>query len=296
MRSLRRNITIVGLVGSMFCAIPLRVQAAPELAVTTKDIPKAARADVDSGRKASLAGDAEGAVEAWSRVLASTPESTKTRRFRMLLIVDTIAVALDAHAQTPNLPLLERTLDVYYAYFAAHEATYGNPNIPGPVVEARFALKEAVDQAKATDPAPAEPTTAPPPPTSAPPPSDTISLSSQDLRRGDGTGLLVAGGITLAIGAGLTSLIAVGAVNRKNTRKDLDNPAYSEPQRDRIEQQEHAANAMFVAGLVSAPVALVTGAVLLGVGAKRRSDTHRYATITPTLSRSQAGLSIQGRF
>ena len=158
MRRLRRNITIVGLVGSMFCAIPLRVHAAPDLTMTAKDITKAKRADLENGRKALLAGDPDGAVQVWSRVLASTPESTNTRRFRMLLIADTIAVALDAHAQAPNLPLLETTLDVYYAYFAAYEAAYGNPNIPRPVVEARFALKEAIDHAKAADPEPPPPT------------------------------------------------------------------------------------------------------------------------------------------
>lgn len=291
---LRRSIAIIGLASSMLVAIPLRVEAAPELTISTRDVPKGQRSAHEAGMKAALAGDAEGAVQAWSDLLASTPESTKTRRFRMLLIVDAIGVALDAHAQAPNVKLLESTLDVYYAYFAAHEAAYGNPNIPGPVVQARFALKEAIDAAK-VEPPPSDPPPAPEV-TAPPPPSNTVSLSTADMRRGDGTGLLVAGGVTLAVGAGLTSLIAVGAINRKNTRADLDDPAYSDAQRSRIEQKEHEANAMFIAGLVSAPVTIVTGSVLLGIGAKRRADTRRYASITPAVSSTRAGLVLQGRF
>jgi hypothetical protein len=292
----------LAVVSLLVCAIPLQVQAAPTLNVTTKDTPKSQRATHATGRRAAESGDAEGAVEAWAQVLASTQESSKTRRFRMNLIVDTANVALDAHAQAPNRALLERTLDVYYEYFAAYEAEYGTPNIPGPVVKVRFALKAALDDAEEPAPTPApavvdaEPSE-PPPPTPPPGPPPGVSLSSDDMRRGDGTGLMIAGGVTMAVGAGLTSLIAVGAINRKNTQRDLDNPDYSAAQRDDIKRQNHNANVMFIAGLASAPAALITGGVLLGVGGHRRANSRgRYASVTPAMSSTFAGLQIHGRF
>jgi|GEM_PF-1387909 len=307
MKAPYRNFMAVGLVSSLLCAVPLQVQAAPTLTVTAKDTPKSKRAAHKRGKQAALAGDAQTAVSTWTELLASTPESNNTRRFRMKLIVDTIAVALDAHTAEPNVALLESALDTYYAYFSAYEAQYGNPNIPGPVVKARFELKSALEAAEEPTPPPPPPAPepasdepSPPPPSSATPPPDDgggFHLSTADAERGDGTGLMIAGGITMVAGVGLTSLIAVGAINRKNARKDLDNPAYSDAQRARITDEEKKANTMFIAGLASAPVALITGGVLLGVGAKRRSDTKRgYASLTPTVTRNFAGLRLQGKF
>lgn len=301
MASLRCNATILALTSSLLCSMPLEVQAAPELVVTAKETPKAQRAAYARGKQAAQRNDAEGAVEAWANVLTATPESIQNRRFRMNLVVDTISVALDAHARRPNRPLLERTLDIYYAYFSAHEAQYGNPNIPGPVVNARFDLKAALERA--------EPAATPPPPVPAetneapaetppPQPSAGVSLSTQD--RGptaDGTGLLIAGGVTMGVGAGLTSLIAVGAINGKQTREDLDDPAYSPEQRSRIDAEGKKANTMFIAGLVSAPIVLAAGAVLVGIGAKRRVDSRRgYARVTPNVSPNFAGVRFHGRF
>lgn len=304
MASFRCNATILALTSSLLCSMPLEVQAAPELVVTARETPKTQRAAYARGKQAAQRNDAEGAVEAWADVLTATPESIQNRRFRMNLVVDTIYVALDAHARQPNRPLLERTLDIYYAYFSAHEAQYGNPNIPGPVVNARFDLKAALeraDPAAAPPPQPAATNETPVEPPTPQPPQDRsagVSLSTQDRgTKGDGTGLLIAGGVIMAVGAGLTSLIAVGAINGKQTREDLDDPAYSPEQRSRIDAEGEKANTMFIAGLVSTPVVLVTGAVLVGIGAKRHVDSRRgYARVTPSVSHNFAGVQIHGRF
>ena len=59
---LRRSIAIIGLASSMLVAIPLRVEAAPELTISTRDVPKGQRSAHEAGMKAALAGDAEGAI------------------------------------------------------------------------------------------------------------------------------------------------------------------------------------------------------------------------------------------
>ena len=295
--SARLRWAALGLASSLVCMVPLRVEAAPDLAVTTKDTPKKQRKAHATGRKAAEAGDASGAVEAWAAVLEATPESTKTRRFRMNLIVDTVRVALDAHAQSPDVALLERTLDVYYAYFAAYEQQYGNPNIPSIVVDARFDLKAALETAqREVEPPPPPPAPEPPPPEVEPPPAPAPApVEPSKPNKRDGTGLMVAGGVTAVVGLGLTSLIAVGAINGKQAREDLKDPRYSDAQRARIDDQGKQANAMLIAGLVSAPVVLATGAVLLGLGAKRHVASKRYA-VTPSIGPGTAGLQLQGRF
>ncbi|MGH1346453.1 MAG: hypothetical protein ACRBN8_33110 [Nannocystales bacterium] len=301
MASLRCNTTILALTSSLLCSLPLDVRAAPEQVVTAGDAPKGQRTAYIRGKQAAQRDDAEGAVEAWGGVLNATPESIKTRRFRMNLVVDTVYVALDAHTRQPNRPLLERALDIYYAYFSAYEAQYGNPNIPRPVVNARFDLKAALETAERAAPpvevAETTQQTAPEPPARQPESDGSASIRLSTSDRSDGVGLLIAGGVTMAVGAGLTSLIAVGAINGKQTREDLDNPAYSAEQRSRIDAEGKKANTMFIAGLISAPIALATGAVLVGLGAKRRVDSRRgYAHVAPAVSRSFAGLQIQGRF
>lgn len=306
MASLRCNATILALTSSLLLSMPFEVQAAPQLVVTGKETPKAQRAAYARGKQAAQRDDAEGAVDAWEGVLTATPESIKNRRFRMNLVVDTVYVALDAHARQPNRALLERTLDIYYGYFSAYEAQYGNPNIPRPVVNARFDLKAALETAERPVTPPPQPASTEETPPEPPPPEPTndrsasVSGSTSDAgpaTNGDGTGLLIAGGVTMAVGVGLTSLIAVGAINGKRTREDLDDPSFSEDQRSRIDDEGKKANTMFIAGLVSAPVVLVTGAVLVGIGAKRRIDSRRaYANVTPSVSPTFAGLQVQGRF
>lgn len=292
MRSVARRAVVAAVVSSLVCIAPMTVQAAPDLTVSSKDTPKKQRAAYAEGKTAALAGDADAAVEAWAAVLDATPESTKTRRFRMSLIVDTINVALDSHAQAPNLPLLDRALEVYYVYFAAHEAQYGNPNIPRPVVDARFALKAALEEAeRAAAPPPAP---EPPPPAAKPEPAPEPAPKPSPERR-DGTGLLVAGGVTTVVGLGLTSLIAVGAINGKQAREDSKDPAYNDTQRARIDDQGKQANALFIAGLVTAPVVIATGAVLMTLGAKRHAKTRGYA-VRPSVGPTGAGLLVQGRF
>lgn len=307
MASLRDNATILALASSLLVSLPLEVQAAPELAATRKEAPNAQRPEYVRGEQAAHRGDAEGALDAWAGVLTATPESIKNRRFRMNLVVDAIYVALDAHARQPNLALLERTLDLYYGYFSAYEAQYGNPNIPRPVINARFDLKAAIETSDRPGAAPpAEPAATTEPPPEPPPPqvddnhaaaSGVRSTDAGPATKGDGTGLLIAGGVTMAAGAGLTSLIAVGAINGKKTRNDLDDPAFSEDQRSRIDAEGKKANTMLIAGLVSAPVVLITGAVLVGIGAKRRVDSRRsYASVAPSLRPSFAGVQLGGRF
>lgn len=303
MASLRHKAILVALSSSLLCIVPFEVQAAPDLVVSAKDTPPAQRTAYARGRQAAQRDDAEGAIEAWAGVLDATPESVKSRRFRMSLILDTIHVALDAHQRQPNRAVLERALDIYYAYFSAHEAQYGNPNIPGPVVDARHELKAALDAAETLPPAPVPPTEDPTPtPTSQPTDGSAapVRLSTSDhgrVAKGDGTGLLIGGGVIMAVGAGLTSLIAVGAINGKQTREDLEDPGYSDAQRDRIDAEGKKANTMLIAGLVSAPIVLATGAVLVGVGAKRRLDARQsYASVTPSVSPRFAGVQIHGRF
>ncbi len=307
MHSPRRNLAIAGMITTLLYAFPMHVQAAPELSASAEAAPKGQRSDYRQGKQAALSGDAEAAVQAWAKVLAATPESVKTRRFRMQLIVDTIKVALEGHAAAPSPALLEHTLDIYYAYFTAYEKQYGNPHIPKQVVDARFELKAALDETEGTQPspepvaeetAPVEPPHAPPAGSEEPPPPSRARLEVSTAAAGnpDGTGLVIGGGVALVAAAAASSLIAVGAINGNNARADAKDPAYSDDQLRRINGERKKANTLFIVGVATTPVLLVAGGVLVGLGAKRMTAARRGYAVSPALGPTFAGLQLRGRF
>ncbi len=111
-----------------------------------------------------------------------------------------------------------------------------------------------------------------------------------------GTPLIAAGAVVAALGAGASSLIAVGAINGKRAREDQQRPGYTDEQRDRIDKQGKTANSLFIAGLVATPVLLGTGVALIVVGVKKNKRGAMQASVAPMLERGVAGVSVSGRF
>ena len=71
MASLRRNTTILALSSSLFCSMPLEVQADPGLVATAKETPKAQRCADSQGKQTAQRdddepGQEEDKYEAWS--------------------------------------------------------------------------------------------------------------------------------------------------------------------------------------------------------------------------------------
>lgn len=116
-------------------------------------------------------------------------------------------------------------------------------------------------------------------------------LQQNDARkRKPGTGLIAGGAIALGIGVAALAVMGAGMA-RAHAAEDFSATQTPDERRAQI-GRGLAGNDMAIAGAIAGGVGVITGAVLVGLGAKKR----RNATVTPTASRRGAGLSLSVRF
>ena len=113
---------------------------------------------------------------------------------------------------------------------------------------------------------------------------------SEERKRKPGTGLIAGGAIALGIGVAALAVMGAGMA-RAHAAEDFSPTQTPDERRAQI-GRGIAGNDMAIAGAIAGGVAVITGAVLVGLGAKKR----RAATLTPTASRRGAGLSLSVRF
>ncbi len=290
------------LAASLLTTVPQTALAAPTIKGTASAAPKAQRASYERGRQAFESESWVEAADAWSEVLDATPENLETRRFRMVLVVDTMVTYQAGYEATQDPAHLQTALDVYYRYFTAFKAAYDSPNIPRPVVLARFDLKAALEQvedrppAAAAAPGPAAEPEPAPSPELEPEPAAPIMLDEPQVSSRKGIGLIIGGAVTLAASVGAASMIAIGSISAQRAREDSSNPDFSDAQRDRIDDEGRRANALLIAGSVVAPVLLGAGATMLGLGLHRHRKRGFRASLAPAWSPRFTGVQLQGRF
>lgn len=290
-----------------------KVSALPKGAVTQRY-----RSGLESLREGRFAE----AGQSFSDVLDLIPETPYNRALRSTVVLDAISAYRAAYDQASDVADLHAALETYYRYFAVYEETYGSPNIPPKVAQARFALKDAIAQAEASEPTESndhddQPST----PAESTEPSKSSTLehgsASQEAAPADrdrssggrvaisarggntadrsGVPLIAAGAAVLAVGVGASSLIAVGAIGGQRAREDSKQPDQSDEQRDAIDRRGRTMNAVLIAGAISTPVLVGAGAALLGIGIRR----HRRARVTavlPKIRGSFVGITVKGRF
>lgn len=323
----RLNRLAAVLVAAAIATGPALASAAPaELRTSTTSVPKgAARNRYVQGKTSYEAGQYEQAGDAWVELMGQVPESPKNRGLRAGLVLDAISAYSAAYEETGDITHLETALDHYYRYFTAYRDTYNSPNIPRPVVDARFALKDAIAAAKTggnassssdsggsarseaessdSGSSPAAGATsqenenegAPPPDRGAKPATVSRSISSKDAPRSPGTPLIATGAAFVALGAGASSMIAVGAIEGQRAREDQKLPGYDDDQRARIDKRGKTMNAVLIAGAVLTPVFIGAGAALIAVGVKKNRNS-RLQAVAPAVGPNFAGVTIQGRF
>lgn len=305
-------ITIV-LAGLVYCgAAP--VMAAPSLQSNASTVPKGAAQDrYRKGRDAYDAQRYEEAGRLWGEVLDQIPESPRNSGLRSKLILDVMTAYRAAYDEVGDVALLEQGLEHYFRYYALQKQTYSTPRIPREVVVARYDLKNAIDEAKKngeTENGETEENAAGQPASEgnhvteqggAPAEDATsgekagVSISGGGSKDRSATPLIAAGAAVLALGVGASAMIAVGAIEGQRAREDQKTPGFTDEQRDRIDQRGRSMNGLFIAGLVTTPVLVATGAALIGVGAKRRKD-RGISAVAPTFGRSFVGVTLKGRF
>ena len=310
----RLNRLAAVLVAAAMVGAPALASAAPALRTSAAAVPSgAARDGYAKGRTSYDAGEYAAAGRTWAALLNEVPEMARNRGLRAGIILDTITAYRAAYDETGDVAHLEAALDNYYRYFETYRDTYSSPNIPRPVVDARFALKDAIAAAKRSDsnaaptdsggsnesgagPNPSTPPAAgsPPPP---PNPNQTTlghSFSTADSPKSPRTPLIASGAVLIALGAGASSMIAVGAVEGQRAREDQKLPGYTDEQRDRIDRRGKSMNSLLIAGAVITPALIGTGIALLAVGLTKPRNPR--TTAQPTVTRHYAGLTLTTHF
>lgn len=273
-----------------------------------------ARKQFAAGQKAYNAQEFERAAQGFATAMQKVPETPANRSVRAFLVVDAMVAYQEAFELSNDAAHLRAGLDVYYAYFKTYRETHGSTNIPEVVVEQRFAIKETLARVEERNGgantntntntnATSNTTTNTNDDDRSTPVADADSRDRRNRNRSGGADvgttdkskpLIISGAVALALGAGASSMIAIGAINGKHAREDQKNPAYTDEQRDRIDAQGRTANALFIAGLVTTPVFLVTGAALLGKGLSDRRKAQ--LSLAPSLTPRFAGVVLRGRF
>lgn len=123
-------------------------------------------------------------------------------------------------------------------------------------------------------------------------PEKTIVPEQVGPRKGTG---LIAGG-AVALGVGVAALAVMGAGMAK--AKGAETFAMDQTPGDRREQIErgNVGNAMAVGGAVAGGVLLVTGAVLVAIGAKKRKNDPPRTSLSGAFGRRMVGVNVSVRF
>ena len=135
----------------LVCAAPAIASAAPALNSTAKQMPKSASRDYKTGQAAYDSGKYSEAGQSWANALDKIPEEPKHQGKRADLILDVMVAYTEAYRQSGDVAELEAGLEHYFRYFGVWKSAYGNPRIPRAVVDARYELRDLINDAKAED-------------------------------------------------------------------------------------------------------------------------------------------------
>ena len=321
MRSLQRWIAAAVIAAAL---VPSGfANAAAPLRSNPSTLPKGdVRGKYEQGARAYEGADYAKAAKLWGDLLGKLPETPSSRTMRASLVIDTMSAYQAAYEANRDIAMLKAGMDAYYGYFKAYRDAHGSTNIPEPVVEARFVMKEALEHAEAGGNQPSNGNTG----TGGTNGGGNANGNGTDNggtaaggtngngsaggkraangkpKRGRGdrgesdsaTPLIASGAVLLALGAGASSMIAVGAVEGSRARQDQKLPGYSESQRMNIDQRGRSMNSLLIAGAVVTPVLVISGISLIAAGAVKRHKAQ--LAISPSVSRRFTGIVLRGRF
>lgn len=250
-------------------------------------------AGFDAGQKKFDAGEFVEAARTWTTAASNLKESSANKDNRQAVYEYIAEAWTKGLAGSEDAALLREAADALDAYCDGFTIAYGTetPVLPK-IAETRDELKRRL---QATE-------TKPPPqvegPDEEPPPKDEEERPPET----DGPrwkGLAIGGGVALGLGVGMVVVGAVGGVKGQKVEKDFaamgcDINALMGECVD-LEKQGKSMNSLAIAGGVVGGVLVVTGAVLLAVGLKRRSAARKQALV-PALGPGFVGLSLRGAF
>lgn len=253
-------------------------------------------AGYDAGQKKFDAGEFVEAARTWTAAAGNLKESGANKDNRQAVYEYIAEAWTKGLAGTDDAALLREAVTALDAYCEGFTVAYGTetPILPK-IVETRDELRKRLAAAESS---------APPQPEG---PGEDLPKDDEPAKpeTGDGPrwkGLAIGGGVALGLGVGMVVVGAVGGVKGQKLEKDFSaSPMNCDPA-DPMEgecadlaKKGKTMNSLAIAGGVVGGVLVVTGAVLLAIGLKRRAAARNQALV-PVLSPSFVGLSLRGSF
>lgn len=290
--SLRARTFVASLLATSLIAPP--VSAAP-----ASDADRKAQADFEAGFIAGQqqfdGGQYVEAARTWSKAAANLKESAKHKDNRQAVFEYIAEAWTKGLAGADDVAQLREAVQELDGYCKGFTVAYGteSPVLPK-IVAARDALQERLKAAETTSP------TNPEGPTDAP--SDK-QPDVPDEPTGGGPkwkGLAIGGGVALGVGVGLVVVGAVGGAKGQAVEKDFTamscDPAMpSAGTCADLADKGKTMNTLAIAGGVAGGVLVITGAVLLGLGLKRKAAVKQQA-FAPAFGPGFVGFTLRGSF
>lgn len=241
-----------------------------------------ARELYEQGEARFATADYFAAIELWTQAFTTVPDTADAARIQAALIFDIATAREKAFEVSGDLTHLRQAKLLMEDYIASIPALYGD----GPEAEEERGrittrLNGIVRQIERVERERSK---------------NTRTAATDSRPDGDPArprALIASGAALLVVGAGGLAMMTAGLVmgSRANDISDIDDGAIDE-RRDQF-RRGRTGNSLAIAGGVLGGVFLVTGAVLLALGATER---RRALAFSPTFGRGHAGLAMRLRF
>ncbi len=255
--------------------------AAPEV-TAQGDVMTEAQSLYEAGLASYETFDYATAITKWTAAYGMLPRTAETAATRNSLVYNIARAQERAFEQDGDVARLRRAIALLQRYIEDAEAG-GDPDaVAADVGEARTRIGELqvrIDEAEAKTKAGQKP---------KPQPTQT------DRGRKPGSGLIGAGATALVLGAGtLAGGVAAGASMASRAEDKLPglDSLGDESERQQVLRDGRRGDALVIGAAVAGGVVAVTGAVLIAVGAKRRSKASRRSAWLPMPTRHGGALT-----
>jgi hypothetical protein len=291
--SLRARTLVASVLATSLIAPP--VSAAP----AATDADRKAQADFEAGFIAGQqqfdGGQFVEAARTWGKAAANLKESAKNKDNRQAVFEYIAEAWTKGLAGSEDVALLREAVQELDAYCKGFTVAYGTetPVLPK-IVQARDTLQEQLKAAEASKPS------TPEGPADLPPDEQPEGPTEPGEGGPKWKGLAIGGGVALGVGVGLVVMAAVGGARGQAIEKDFTqmscDPNMPAPgQCTTLADTGKTMNTLAIAGGVAGGVLVITGAVLLGIGLKRRAASQQQA-FAPALGPNFVGFTLRGSF
>ncbi|MEM6290814.1 MAG: hypothetical protein AAGA54_06095 [Myxococcota bacterium] len=282
---------------ALCCAVsvglPAAAYAQPADGASSADDPLAAAETLyNKGRASFETADYLKAIDLWTEAYGLVDDTPENAAIKAALIYNIASAQEKAYDIDTDVAHLRQAAVLLETYARSVPAMYGE----GPEADAEMEkvqtrldeLQARIEEAeaKAAEAQPKDEPDVVPPPVVEPEPARETDPTARPL--------IISGAVVAGLGLAGLGVMAAGLAmgNAANDVSDLD-PNEPSERRDQF-ARGRTGNTLALAGGVAGGVLIASGAVLIGLGVKRKNTGS--VALAPYGGRGQAGLSLSGRF